>query len=216
VTARLDHLVLAAASLDDGVRWCQAALGITPGAGGRHALMGTHNRLFNISCEGFPKAFFEIIAIDPHAPAPARPRWFGLDRLDLSAGPRLLHWVARSDDLDADGAALRSAGLAIGPAIEASRDSPQGRLRWRITVPDDGRLLADGALPTLMDWGGTPHPTLSMPACGVILRRVLLRGLPGAGWPALGVPAIEQASDAGPALTAWLDTPRGPVTLTSF
>ena len=30
MTARLDHLVVAANSLDEGVRWCQATLGVTP------------------------------------------------------------------------------------------------------------------------------------------------------------------------------------------
>jgi hypothetical protein len=29
----VDHLIVAAASLDDGVRWCEATLGVTPGAG---------------------------------------------------------------------------------------------------------------------------------------------------------------------------------------
>ena len=44
---------------------------ITPGSGGRHALMGTHNRVFAIGSEAFPRAYFEIIAIDPDAPDPA-------------------------------------------------------------------------------------------------------------------------------------------------
>ena len=66
----LDHLVVAAASLDDGVRWCEATFGITAGPGGRHALMGTHNRLFSIAGPDFPDAYFEIIAIDPGAPPP--------------------------------------------------------------------------------------------------------------------------------------------------
>ena len=32
--ARVDHLVVAAESLDQGVQWCEAMLGITPQAGG--------------------------------------------------------------------------------------------------------------------------------------------------------------------------------------
>jgi len=90
VSAVLDHLVVAAATLAEGVQWCEALLGVTPGPGGQHPLMGTHNRLFDISSEAFPQAFFEIIAIDPAAPPPGRARWFGLDTLDLRGGPRLL------------------------------------------------------------------------------------------------------------------------------
>jgi hypothetical protein len=110
---------------------------------------------------------------------------------------------------------LRAAGLDIGPAIAASRDTPQGRLAWRLSVRDDGRLLAGGALPTLIDWGRTPHPTASMRAPGVTLQALTLRGLTPAAIEALDASGVAHADDAGPALSATLDTPRGRVTLTS-
>ena len=211
----LDHLVVAAPNLALGVAWCEAMLGITPGPGGKHALMGTHNRLFAIGTETFPQTFFEIIAIDPEATPPARARWFGLDAIDLGAGPRLLHWVARCDAIEARCAALAAAGFDTGRAIAASRDTPQGRLEWRISVRDDGALLAGGALPTLIDWGSTRHPSASMPTSGVLLRGLTLRGVPAAAAQALDAPGVEFAADAGPSLTATLDTPRGRVTLRS-
>jgi Glyoxalase-like domain len=215
VSAVLDHLVVAAASLAEGVQGCEAVLGVTPGPGGRHPLMATQNRLFDISSEAFPRAFFEIIAIDPAAPPPGRARWFGLDTVDLRGGPRLLHWVARSSAVDAQSRALRTAGFDIGPAIAASRDTPQGRLEWRLSVREDGRLLAGGALPTLIDWGRTPHPTASMLAPGVTLQGLTLRGLTPAVLQALGASGWAHAADIGPALSVTLDTPRGRVTLTS-
>ena len=94
VTCELDHLVVAAASLDEGVAWCERTLGVTPGPGGRHPLMGTHNRLLALAGEAFPASYLEIIAIDPDAAAPRRVRWFGLDDPALQAalatsGPRL-------------------------------------------------------------------------------------------------------------------------------
>jgi Glyoxalase-like domain len=215
VSAVLDHLVVVAATLAEGVQWCEAVLGVTPGPGGQHPLMGTHNRLFDISGEAFPLAFFEIIAIDPAAPPPGRARWFGLDTLDLRSGPRLLHWVARSSAIDAQSQALRAAGFDIGPAIAASRDTPQVRLEWHISVRDDGRLLAGGAMPTLIDWGRAPHPTVSMHAPGVTLQGLTLRGLAPAAIQVLDCPGVAHAADAGPALSVTLDTPRGRVTLTS-
>ena len=44
----VDHVVIAADTLERGVQWCEATLGVTPERGGEHALMGTHNRLLFI------------------------------------------------------------------------------------------------------------------------------------------------------------------------
>jgi Glyoxalase-like domain len=81
----LDHLVIAARTLDAGVAWCEATLGMRPDAGGRHAFMGTHDRVFSIATAMFPRSYIEIVAIDPEADAAAEPgarrraRWFDLD-----------------------------------------------------------------------------------------------------------------------------------------
>ena len=48
-TPRLDHLVVLADTLSEGVSWCEATLGVTPGPGGEHPLFGTHNRLLSIA-----------------------------------------------------------------------------------------------------------------------------------------------------------------------
>lgn len=164
----LDHLVVGAATLEEGVAWCERVLGVTPGPGGRHALMSTHNRLLNISGPNHPRAYLEIIAIDPEAPPPARARWFDLDlpelRDRLAAGPGLIHWVARVPNLDAALANWQSEGVDAGKATEASR----GNLRWRIALREDGRRLRREALPVLIEWGEA-HPTDSMVDQGVQL-----------------------------------------------
>ncbi len=207
----LDHLVVAARTLDEGARWCEATLGITPGPGGKHALMSTHNRLFNLSSDAFLLSFFEIIAIDPDAPLPARARWFGLDGLDLSRGPRLITFVARTSALAAALAALRERGVDNGRALAASRDTPSGPLRWQIAVRDDGAVSCGGALPTLIEWGQR-HPAASMPHSGVSLRSLVVRGVPRS---LLDMPQLIFSDTPGPALEANLQTPRGPVTLSS-
>jgi hypothetical protein len=215
----LDHLVLAARKLDEGVAWCEATLGIVPGPGGKHALMGTHNRVFAIGSKTFPRAYFEVIAIDPDAALPGRKRWFDLDDAALQAtlarGPRLVHWVARTAALDAAVSALASLGVEAGSVLQASRATPQGELRWRIAVRDDGLRLFGGALPRLIEWG-TTHPTDALPASGVTLVALTL----GAGdapalQPALRVLGLAAARADDPALRATLDTPRGTVTLLS-
>ena len=58
LASHIDGLVVAAVSLAEGVEWCEKKLGITPGQGGEHPLMGTHNRLFLIASSSFPMAYF--------------------------------------------------------------------------------------------------------------------------------------------------------------
>lgn len=171
----LDHLVVGAATLGDGVAWCQRVLGVTPQPGGKHALMGTHNRLINISGPNHPRSYLEIIAIDPEAPPPNRTRWFDLDlpalRERLAEGPGLIHWVARVPSLDAALAYWRSEGVDAGDVVGASR----GDLRWRIALRKDGRRLRREALPTLIEWSDA-HPTDTLPDQGVQLLGFDSRG----------------------------------------
>jgi len=226
--AEIDHLVIAAARLDEGVQWCEAALGVTPGAGGAHPLMGTHNRLLTLAGAGFPRCYLEIIAIDP-GQRPARGagqrRWFDLDdpalQADLAAnGPRLVHLAARVPDAHAAVRALAAEPLRIdrGEVLQASRETPAGRLEWQITVRDDGRRLFDGALPTLIQWGPV-HPADAMPASGITLTDL------GASHPradelrtALATIGLSHAIEVfagAPNLIATLETPRGRVVLAS-
>ena len=216
--AQIDHLVVAARTLDEGVAWCEATLGVTPGPGGEHPLFGTHNRLLRLDGDEAPDAYLEVIAIDPRAtPTRARGqrRWFDLDDPALQQrlqrqGPQLVHWVARVPDIDASIAALRAIGIQRGPVVSASRQTAHGLLQWRISVRDDGQRLFNGALPTLIQWSGTQHPTRHMPASGVALRRLHLRHAGAAGLraalQAVGLPGIT-VSDGPAGLAAELDTP---------
>ena len=121
----LDHLVVAARSLAEGLEWCEASFGLRPEAGGQHVFMGTHNRVFSIASAAFPRAYVEIIAINPGLPAPGRARWFDLDdpalQRTLAHGPRLVHWAARCTDIAAAHAALLARVNRRTPGIAASR-----------------------------------------------------------------------------------------------
>ena len=158
-----DHLVVAARTLEEGAAWVEEKLGVPMVPGGKHALMGTHNRLLSLG----PGRFLEAIAIDPDAPVPGRPRWFDLDspamRARLERRPALIHWVERTDDLE-----------------EALRDYPEpleilslsrGPYRWRMGVGRDGARPGGGALPTLIQWEGGLHPADALPDSGCTLER---------------------------------------------
>jgi hypothetical protein len=211
VSWSVDHLVIGAATLEQGAAWCAATLGVLPGPGGKHPLMGTHNLLLAIGSPVYPRAYLEIIAIDSQAAAPGRSRWYDLDdpalRAALAAGPRLIHWVAGCDDAAAECAALAAAGIDRGEVLQAERDTPRGLLRWRISVRRDGQRLGGGALPTLIEWGDT-HPADSLAASPVRLAALSVGRLPVAA--ARHLPAGVSAAEP---FTATLDTPLGPVRL---
>ncbi len=214
---RLDHLAIAAATLEQGVAYLEEQLGVTVPQGGKHPLMGTHNRLMQLG----PDAFLEIIAIDPDADQPARPRWFHLDdpivQALIAQQPRLLTWVVRTDDIEA---ATKASPIAVGEIKEGRR----GDLVWQITVPKDGSMPEDGLFPTLIQWPDSlmPNgPASNMADLGCTLESLHIAhtdperfgtalGAIGAG----GLAEIDTASEEiPPGLTAWITSPKGRVAL---
>lgn len=223
MNARIDHLAVVADSLEQGARWCEEAFGVAPAAGGKHPLMGTHNRLLMISSESFPATYLEIIALDPEAPAPPRPRWFCMDDAALQAAvreqPRLVHAIARTQMIEMLRWGLINCGCNPGVPIAMYRDTPQARLNWRITVRDDGRTECGGALPTLIERQGPGHPCDRLPASGVSLHELVLRGVPPRALDVLKLPAVQTVvlrEGAASALSATFDTPRGRVVLDAW
>jgi hypothetical protein len=214
----LDHLVLAARTLDEGLAWCETTLGLRPEAGGQHLFMGTHNRVFGIGAEAFPRAYFEIIAIDPSLPAPNRARWFGLDdpvlQRALAQGPQLVSWVARCDGIKAVHASMLAAGIDCGAVEPAERATPRGLLRWQISLRADGRRLLGGAAPALIEWGDV-HPTESMPPCNIELKKMRLGGWPEVLAPLLPTQIERDLSPGAPSISVVLSGPGGLVTLHS-
>jgi Glyoxalase-like domain len=127
--------------------------------------------------------------------------------------PHLIHWVARTDDIDA---ARRASPIDLGPAHRVER----GAFRWRITIPDDGHLPGDGIVPTLIQWDVAQHPADAMPDAGVELSALAgAHPQPAAIRAALARLAlgdtVKVTFSATPRLAAMLQTRRGTVTLTS-
>jgi len=214
----VDHLVVVAADLAQGAAWCERVLGVAPGGGGRHPLMGTHNRLLRVAAEpAYPRAYLEVIAVDPDASPPARARWFGMDDPALQAAvavePRLVAWACGTAMLDMHRWGLVAAGLAPGEPVGASRETPHGRLQWRIALRDDGQPGCGGALPALIEWQGSAHPSGMLPASGVRLHGLALRGLPPQAAAVLATRGVTQALGEAPPLAATFETPRGRVEL---
>jgi hypothetical protein len=159
-----DHLVVAAATVAQGCDWVEQLLGTRPVPGGKHLTMGTHNAVLSLG----PRFYLEVIAVDPEAPRPLRPRWFDLDeprmKAALAEGPQLVHWVVRTDSIDEAVVRMPELGL-VTPMT-------RGDFRWRITVPPDGHRPGRGLVPTLIEWSDQRHPADSLPDAG--LRMVAL------------------------------------------
>lgn len=199
----LDHIAVAATALEAGVAATEAALGLALAGGGRHAAMGTHNRLM-----GLGDTYLEVIAIDPEAPGPGRPRWFDLDR--FAGPPRLTNWILRCDDLEA---ALARAPAGCGRPMAFERNG----LRWRMAVPKDGILPFGGLFPALIQWegeaAGPDHPRNRLPVTGARLARLSVVTPEAAAFGAALAPLLDDARveimPGLPRLSALIETPHG-------
>ena len=219
MTARrteLDHIVVAAKTLDVGRTWARDVLGVDPVGGGKHDGLATHNALVKFN----GNRYLEIIAIDPDGGAPNFPRWFGLDTAELQDhivhGPRLVAWVAR-----ATGADDAIEQLAASPEYSAKMVRPATRadFRWRFAFTPDGERINGGVLPHLIQWDSPMHPCARLPESGVSLialalgapepeaTTVLLESL------AFSDELIQVAQSVSPQLVAMLNTPLGRVVL---
>lgn len=205
MSTEIDHVVVGAASLEEGRRWCVATLGVTPSPGGQHALMGTHNLLAQISGPTFARCYLEIIAIDPSAPHPGRPRWFGLDA-PAQAQPHLAQLVVRSRMLETHRRELMQQGVDPGDPVALAR----GDLRWSMLLHTSARM--PGALPMLIQWD-EPHPADRLPDVGLRLEAAGIEGLTDGQAQALRLRAVAHRGSAPRRQWVRLSTPRGIVEL---
>lgn len=123
--------------------------------------MGTHNKLINLG----NSTYLEVIAINPHLPKPRRPRWFNLDHVQPGSEPRLLTWVAKTNDIER---ATSNSTLQHG-RIELLQ---RGIYQWQIAIPEDGHMPMQGLTPTLIQWQGESHPALILSPSDVTLTSI--------------------------------------------
>lgn len=161
IQSRIDHIVITAPSLAAGTDYVHRTLGINPEPGGEHPLMGTHNALLRLG----ETTYLEVIAVNPNAPRPDRPRLFELDHLSNDGKTRLATWVMRTDDIRA---AVSVTEIPLGNVVVLGR----GQLNWLITIPADGCLPLQGVAPTLIQWLTDSHPAIQLQDSGCSLIRL--------------------------------------------
>jgi hypothetical protein len=120
---RIDHLVVVVQHLDSAVTNFEQ-LGFTVVPGGRHPV-GTHNALIAFA----DRAYLELIAF--YEPSPGH-RWWA----PLQQGGGLVDFCLQTDNLLADTAAFRRAGVDIDDPKPLTRVRPDGyKLSWVLSIP---------------------------------------------------------------------------------
>jgi len=213
----MDHLVIAAADLDQGISYIKKHLGVDIPFGGVHEQMGTHNHLMKIG----DHEFLEVIAVNPRGKNPERPRWFGFDdpyiRRQINRKPLFLTWVINTDHIHE---CIDRSEISFGRPELISR----GNLNWYFALPSDGRLIAGGILPYVIQWQTTHHPAKDMFDGGCRLKKLSIFH-PNPSWLSRVLAALKSESlveinplPAGntPYLEAVFDTPIGEKKLVSL
>lgn len=220
MTLKIDHLVVAADTLEQGIAYIEQQFSVKVPLGGVHPLMGTHNCLMQAG----DNMFFEIIAINPQSLVDdalriKHPRWFSLDdpllRAQLKQSPKLLTWLVNTQQFEE----TKKQGIYRQTAAHLlSRNN----LSWHFALPLDGSLLANGILPYLLQWQG-PNPAQTMPNKGCALEEITIYH-PQPQWikdqldiigasHLVSINALQEPQSAF--FEARFQTPKGPVTLSS-
>jgi hypothetical protein len=153
----LDHLLLGARDLNDGIGWIAKKTGIKPVIGGIHPGGGTRNALISLGGQ----QYLEVIAPDPGQSS------FNFD-IDLRKldEPHLITWAADTSDIDALAENLRGSGMeVIGPRA-GSRTRPDNKvLSWKtLGIRNDLGYHQVEPVPFFIQWTSSSlHPSQDSP-----------------------------------------------------
>lgn len=140
----LDHVLIAVADLTAAAQELETEQGLASVPGGRHAGLGTANRIVPLG-----DTYLELVAVVDRAEAHGSVfgSWVAVGDI-----PRLLGWCLRTNDLEFIANRL---GLTIA---DGSRTRDDGTtLRWRMAGVEQAR--EEHSLPFFIEWGaGTPYP----------------------------------------------------------
>ena len=201
--ANLDHLILGARDLDQGIRWVEKFTGVRAAFGGVHPGRGTQNALLALG----PRCYLEILTPDPHQHSLT---WYR--ELTTLIEPRLIAWAVHANDLAELAALATSAGFSVDGPAEGSRSRPDDKvLRWQLLHLQHNH---EGLLPFFIEWHPeSVHPSADAPV-GCRLTSFYLQSPDPLGLTrtcqTLGVGVTVEEGPA-PLLCARITGPRGEV-----
>jgi hypothetical protein len=201
---KLDHLLWAAPDLEEGEQLFAMMSGVRPARGGTHPGFGTRNSLVSLG----PGTYFEIISPDPLQDL-TNTRG---SRIAAQSRPGMMTFAIRTTDSDRLLAAAKSVGLVTtGPLVMSRTRSDGVKLAWSVLY--FGQEELGDAVPFAIDWGNSPHPSLSTPTgCSLADFRAIhpnpgrLRDI----YAELGI-AVPIEPGSAPSFRAALKTPNGEI-----
>lgn len=207
----LDHFMYGGSDLDALSQHFASLTGVSAEPGGSHPNLGTRNCLVGT---GSP-VYLELIAPDPALTVRSPVR----DAVEQFPRPALHRYivVCQSGDFDDLARAYAEEGIEA-PVHDLQRLTPSGdTLKWKLMIPEPNELGLFA--PFFIDWLDTAHPSTRLAASGCAVvgceaghpQHERINRLYGR----LGVDIDVLAADA-PYMRVLLDTPRGPVALTSL
>jgi hypothetical protein len=202
----LDHLILGAAGLYQGIARVKEITAVAPVPGGSHPGAGTRNALWSLG----NRRYLEIMSIDTGQKESSR---MAVLIRNLTS-PRLIAWAAATDNIYGAAQRALSAGCKIQGPDKGSRVKPAGGiLKWQ-TVRIVSRF--EDMIPFFIEWDqSVTHPAEDSPQ-GCALKDLMiehpdaeeLRNL----LEQLGINASVSRGKS-PLLKAVLTTPQGEVEL---
>jgi hypothetical protein len=153
---RLDHVVYAAADLDEAADRFRRHFGLDSSAGGRHPGWGTANRIVPLGA-----AYLELIAVVE--PAAAEGSRFGRSILEAAGDGG--SWVTMAASTPTIHEVAGRLGLEV---VEGRRERPDGsEIRWRSAGVEDPRR--EPWMPFFLEWDVPPelHPGRARAGHGV-------------------------------------------------
>ncbi|HTJ45275.1 MAG TPA: VOC family protein, partial [Kofleriaceae bacterium] len=188
----LDHLILAAASLDEGVAFVRERFGVSPKLGMRNPAAGTDHARVALG----PRRYLEILA-----PAPGNELSPTLEPIRRLAAPSLYSWAIATDA----GPGPRADWLG-----DARSDVPGGSfVRWRNLAVT---IALGAAAPAFIHWSdGAPHPADDAPPAGRVIALRLAHPDPAAAAAALAKAGFtaELARADAPSFSVEIETRAG-------
>lgn len=154
----IDHLVVAAPTLEEGSHWAHKLFDIQPEPGGIHQGLGTHNILLGLG----DSCYLEIIAPDPKQNDIPK-HWIPADNYIM---PQLIGWASPSKNI----LSLKDAVPdTLGDVSLMSRQKPDGStISWSMSYPRFD--LFNGLLPFLIQWPPGLHPGKNLKQIGTIIQ----------------------------------------------
>ena len=195
----VDHLILGAATLADGIAFVRKRLGVAARPGQRLPGAGTEHAIVALG----PRSYLQVLAPSDDADEPAP----GLAPLRSLAQPALWGWAIATDGGGTGGARADHLGV-VHATLGADRRTEPGAafVRWRNLAV---QLALGAAAPVFIEWSAhSPHPAAQAPAAGTLVSLTLRHPDPDAVHAALAKLgfSVDVVRASAPGITAVLET----------